>query len=264
MGIKIKVGWILMTLMVFAPSITFANNFFNERYRGWLWFEEKPREEKKKVIRNKSKEFTKEEMEEIKRKNEEFKEELELLKHVMIRYPNDLEHVKRYKEKEKIMLDNAMNLSRSFLMVNFLNPDLADKLENPQNMYGRRVRKEIEEEERERKIKSLAKNVELFVFIQSDCKHCELLEKHLKRFANIYGFKVEAVSFDGLESKYFKTHFNKELIEKLELKVMPVVIAVTNDSILRFELARGAVSVADFEDNAVLMSDYLSKRGGVR
>jgi conjugal transfer pilus assembly protein TraF len=261
---KIIILILVQVLIQIVPTCAYANNFFNERYRGWLWFEEKPKEEKKKVIKRKSKEFNKEEMEEIKRKNEEFKEELELLKHVMIRYPNDLEHVRRYKEKEKIMLENAINLSKSFLMVNFLNPDLADQLENPQNMYGRKVKKEIDEEERERKIKSLAKNVELFVFIQADCKHCELLEKHLKRFANIYGFQVEAVSRDGSSSKYFKTHFNKELIEKLDLTVMPAVVAVTNDSRLRFELARGAVSVADFEDNAVLMSDYLSRSGGVR
>ena len=38
---------------------------------------------------------------------------------------------------------------------------------------------------------------------------------------------------------------------------MPTVIAVTNDSSLRFELARGAVSVADLEDNSLLMAKYL-------
>ena len=79
----------------------------------------------------------------------------------------------------------------------------------------------------------------------------------MARFANIYGFKVEAVSIDGTKSRYFKTHTNTELIERLQLKEMPTVIAVTNDSSLRFELARGAVSVADLEDNSLLMAKYL-------
>ena len=37
--------------------------------------------------------------------------------------------------------------------------------------------------------------------------------------------------------QYFKTHTNTELIERLQLKEMPTVITVTNDSSLRFELA---------------------------
>lgn len=248
---------VLMFLMI-MPSCAYGQNFFEQRYRGWLWFEEKEKpQEISPQTENKSREFTKEEMQEIKRKNEQFKEELELLKHVMIRYPGNLEHVRRYKEKEKIMLDNAMILSKSFLMTNFLNPDIADQLENPQNLYGRRTKKEIEDEQNEKTIKGLAKNVELFIFMQGNCKHCELLEKHLASFAGKYGFNVEAVSADGTQSKYFKTNFNDEVIEKLELKQMPTVIAVTNDSSVRFELARGAVSIADLEETSLLMAQYL-------
>lgn len=249
---------VMLVLVMLMPSFSYGQNFFDQRYRGWLWFEEK---EKPQAIspkkEDKRREFSKEEMQEIKRQNEQFKEELELLKHVMIRYPENLEHVRRYKEKEKIMLDNAMLLSKSFLMTNFLNPDIADQLENPQNLYGRRTKKEIEDEQNEKTIKGLAKNVELFIFMQGDCRHCELLEKHLARFATKYGFTVEAVSADGTKSKYFKTHFNKELLKKLELKQMPTVIAVTNDSSLRFELARGAVSIADLEETSLLMGQYL-------
>ena len=117
--------------------------------------------------------------------------------------------------------------------------------------------KEQEEKQNSATLKAIAKKVELFLFFKSDCNHCEVLEKHLARFADIYGFKVEAVSIDGTKSRYFKTHTNTELIEQLQLKEMPTVIAVTNDSSLRFELARGAVSVADLEDNSLLMAKYL-------
>jgi len=196
-------------------------------------------------------------MEAIKTENENFAHELELLRHVMIRYPDNLEYVRKYKEKEKIMLDNAQILGHSFLMANFLNPDIANHLEAPQNIYGRKALKEDEEKQNSATLKAIAKRVELFLFFKSNCNHCEVLEKHLARFANIYGFKVEAVSIDGTKSRYFKTHTNTELIERLQLKEMPTVIAVTNDSSLRFELARGAVSVADLEDNSLLMTKYL-------
>jgi hypothetical protein len=260
---KINIWIFLIIVLQALPSMAMAaNSFFDQRYRGWLWFEEKEKPTPPETL-DKNREFTREEMIEIKEQNEKFKEELELLKHVMIRYPDNIEHVRRYKEKEKIMLSNAMKLSHSFLMTNFLNPDIANQLEAPQNIYGRKALKENEEKQKSQKLKNLAKKVELFLFFQGDCNHCELLEKHLARFANIHGFKVEAVSQDGIKSKYFKTHTNKELIEQLQLKEMPTVIAVTNDSKIRFELARGAVSVADLEDSSLLMGKYLDEHQNI-
>ena len=254
---------LVILLLSLVPTLSFADegSFWDQRYRGWMWFEETEKEVKEEEW-PKTRKFTTEEMEQIKEKNERFAKELELLKHVMIRYPDNLEHVRRYKEKEKIMLDNAMVLGRSFMMANFLNPDLNDQLENPQNLYGRRTKAEIDEKLNSEKLKQVAKEVELFLFFKGDCLYCEILEKHLARFAGLYGFKVEAVSTDGANSRYFKTHHNnKELIEKLALKQMPTVIAVTNDSSLRFELARGAVSVADLENNSLLMHKYLEALG---
>lgn len=42
---------------------------------------------------------------------------------------------------------------------------------------------------------------------------------------------------------------------------MPTVIAVVNDTRERFELARGAVSIADLEDKALLLAKYLGVAG---
>ena len=60
-------------------------------------------------------------------------------------------------------------------------------------------------------------------------------------------------------SSYFKTHASRKLIKALGLEVMPTVIAVVNDTRQRFELARGAVSVADLEEKALLLVNYLDK-----
>jgi DUF4097 and DUF4098 domain-containing protein YvlB len=42
-------------------------------------------------------------------------------------------------------------------------------------------------------------------------------------------------------------------------KVMPTVIAVTNDSSVRFELTRGAVSIADLEEKSLLMAKRMKE-----
>jgi hypothetical protein len=243
----------------------YASSFFEDdslRERGWLWFEEKEQDSKQETLKEQATTSypTQEQMERAKLENEQFKEDLENLRHMMIRYPDNLSYIRLYKEKEKQMLDGAMLLARNFAMVNFLNPDIADQLKTPQNIYGRNIAREQKELLNKQIIKSLSDKIELFVFRQANCAHCSVLEKHLNSFANTYGFKVEAVSADDSISSYFKTHNNQALIKQLALTVMPTVIAVTKNSSMRFELARGAVSIPDLEDNALLLAEFLKNQ----
>jgi conjugal transfer pilus assembly protein TraF len=252
---------ILIPLLQLAPEYAYAkSDFFNQSYRGWLWFEEKERDNtddlKQEALDN-SHTPTKEEMQQAKLENEEFKEELENLRHMMIRYPDNINYIRLYKEKEQQMLGGAMVLARNFAMTNFLNPNLADQLKAPQNIYGRNVLKSEKKAQDQQIIKSLVPQIELFVFREDNCAHCLLLEKHLESFANKYGFNVEAISKDESKSKYFKTHNNPAITKALNLDVMPTVIAVTKDSSMRFELARGAVSIPDLEDKVLLLAEYL-------
>ena len=249
---------LLLCFTILLPA-TIANakeSFFDQQYRGWLWFEENKQENKE--SREKSSSYpSQEEMQQAKLKNEKFKEELENLRHMIVRYPDNLHYIRLYKEKEKKMLDGAETLASNFAMVNFLNPDIADQLKTPQNMYGRDVQRMEKEKQDSLILKSLVSKIELFVFRQNNCTHCQLLEKHLNSFANKYGFQVDAVSADHSSSSYFKTHSHPEIIKQLNLTVMPTVIAVTKDSRMRFELARGAVSIPDLEDKALLLAKVL-------
>lgn len=197
-------------------------------------------------------------MQRAKSANEQFTEELEGLRHMMVRYPDNLNYIRLYKEKEKEMLDGAMTLSANFAMTNFLNPDIADQLQAPQNIYGRNVAKAERQSQEMQILQSLAGKVELFIFREENCAHCPVLEKHLYSFAKKYGFQVEAVSADHSKSSYFKTHNNPEIIKQLELTIMPTVIAVLKDSSRRFELVRGAVSIPDLEERALLLVQYLN------
>lgn len=252
--------FILASLLICLKSIDSLagrGDFFEQNYRGWLWFEQQEQEESAEHSHSMP---TKAQVHQAKLDNELFKLELEGLRHLMVRYPDNLGYIRLYKEKEKQMLDNAMTLATNFAMVNFLNPDIANQLLRPQNIYGRNIVKAEKEKTDQQIIGSLIDKVELFIFRQENCAHCSLLEKHLHLFAKKYGFKVEAVSADNSISNYFKTHNNPEIIKKLALRVMPTVIAVTKDSSQRFELARGAVSIPDLEDKALLLEEFLSKQ----
>ena len=250
---------IFILLTLFTSSVFAKEEFFEQRYRGWLWFDQQMTPQPSEVEMKQEKKVTKEEMLKAKADNEQFKEELALLKHLMLRHPDNLEYIRLYKMKEKEMLEKAVILGSNWQLVNFLNPEIVDELRQPENMYGRKIQDEEQNKRQQKMIQSLAGKVELFVFRQKDCPYCSYLEKHLANFAGKYGFKVEAVSNDQSTSSYFKTHASRKLIKALGLEVMPTVIAVVNDTRQRFELARGAVSVADLEEKALLLVNYLDK-----
>jgi conjugal transfer pilus assembly protein TraF len=254
---------IFIFLVAISSIASAAPSFFDQRYRGWIWFEEKEKEkvERKEEEQNQlqQSEPTEEEYAKARKEIEQFATDLEKLKFMMLRYPNNLEHIKRYKEKEAIMLQNALQLSGNYAMANFLNPELADELVSPANLYGRTLKKQVDQAEQEQELKLVAKKVELFFFFSESCPYCQTMAKHLNSFAKKHGFIVTAVSPDGSKSQYFKTHHAPEIIKQLALEVMPTVIAVTNDSSIRFELARGAVSIPELEEKALLMSKRMEQ-----
>jgi len=251
----------LLVIQFLSVSAIAKPDFFEQRYRGWLWFEERKKiEEETKTPEELPAMPTLEQMQRAKKENEKFARELELLRHLVVRYPDNLEYIRLYKLKEKMMMDDAQTLGANWLMVNFLNPEIINELEHPQNIYGRDILRKEKKGQNKLILTILSQKVELFVFRQDDCPYCATLEKHLNNFASKYGFKVEAISPDNSQSNYFKTNSAPELISALGLSVMPTVIAVVNDSRQRFELARGAVSVADLEDKALLLAEYLENQ----
>ncbi|RYE27584.1 MAG: hypothetical protein EOP45_00695, partial [Sphingobacteriaceae bacterium] len=153
----------------------------------------------------------------------------------------------------------AITLDHSHRLALLRSPDLVDHLKNPINLYGKKIKEKVDEENNTKKIKQLSTMVELFLFFSSSCPYSLHLEPVLHKFADKYGFKVEAVSLDGdgSQSRYFTTHHNKDLIASLELQFTPTIILVTNDSSIRFELIRGAASLNEIEEQSLLALEHL-------
>jgi hypothetical protein len=250
-------GVLMMLFLAFLEVALGAEAFFEQRHRGWLWFDERERQEETHHQDVPKEQDIKELAQVAKQENEAFAAELELLRHLAVRHPENLEYVLAYKKKEQEMYDNAGQLAKSWLMVNFLNPDLVDELENPQNIYGRDSKKQYEEQQKQANLKFLAGQIEIFVLRQDGCIYCQILEKHLEHFAHNFGFVVEAIAPDNSQSPYFPTHNSPEMIKALNTEIMPVVIAVVKDTRERFELARGAVSVIDLQEKALMLFEHL-------
>lgn len=237
------------------PSTGYAKNFFEQRYRGWLWFEEPAKEEIKgsNALKTRSNNIT---PAEARKEIEQFARELEDLKFVMMARPTP-ENVRAYREKEKFMWDHSLNIHDAWDMANLMYPEQRDLINNPVNVHAVKAKRAIEFETNQAKITQLAKSFDLVLFFEPTCKYCALLSPVLKTFSEQYGFNVEAVSSSGAGHEYFKTAKATGLANQLGITAFPTIIAISHDGKTAFELIRGYVSLSELEEYSLLAIKYL-------
>jgi conjugal transfer pilus assembly protein TraF len=256
---KLQIWIVLFIALQALPSIAMASSsFFDERYRGWFWFENKQKnaDDSARNQNNRAADIT---PMEAKAEIEQFAKELEELKFMMLARPSP-ENVKAYRDKEKQMWDQAETLHDSWDMANLLYPEQRDLINNPVNVHGVKAKRAMQEEENTQKIKELAKDFDLVLFFSDSCKYCALLSPVLKSFGEQYGFRIDAVSSNNVKHEYFKTANAPQLIERLGVTAFPTVIAVSHDSKTAFELIRGYVSISELEEYSLLAAKYLEEQ----
>ena len=239
----------LLIILIFSTTQSMALGFLGERYKGWLWFEEKPKDEEKVELKMTP--------ETAKQSVEQFAKELEDSRFLMMAEPSP-KTVKDYRDKEQLMWQNAQKLHDAWDLANLLYPEQRDLINNPVNIHAVKAKRSLATDDRVQQIKALAQEYELVLFFSSDCKYCQMLSPILKSFATKYGFKVEAVNaIDQAEHPDFKTVNAKSLVEKLNVVAFPTVIAVSRDGKNAMELIRGLVSMSELEDYSVLFAKHL-------
>ncbi len=234
-----------------------ATNFYDQRYRGWLWFEESNLSTKKDNIKPQTAQMQSDiSPAEAKAAIESFAKELEDLKFMMLARPS-VQNIKAYRDKEKEMWDKALKLHDNWDMANLLYPEQRDLINNPVNVHAVKAKRSIQRAEDAKHIKEFATKFTLVLFFDANCKYCKLFSPVLKSFAEDYGFIVEAVSGSNSKHQYFKTSNNQQLIEQLGIKAFPTVIVVSNDGETAFELIRGYVSISELEEYSLLAIKHL-------
>jgi conjugal transfer pilus assembly protein TraF len=242
-------------IICFLTSPCVAIDFFEQRYRGWYWFENKPVTQNM-TLKESSQPVNDISSTEARAEIEQFAHELEELKFMMLARPNH-ENVKAYRDKEKQMWNQAETLHDSWDMANLLYPEQRDLINNPVNVHGMKAKRALQEEVNIVKIKNFAKDFDLVLFFSEDCKYCQLLSPILKNFAQQYGFNIEAISAIGTKHEFFKTTSAPQLIERLDIEAFPTIIAISHDSKIAFELIRGYVSASELEEYSLLAIKWL-------
>jgi len=244
----------LVSIALF-PFTSLAAGFFEERYRGWLWFEDTTKVRKEENAQNSNSITPKAAKIEI----EQLKSELDDLRFVMMARPTP-ENVKLYREKEALMWQKALELHDAWSMANLLYPEQQDLINNPINVHAVKMKREEDRKNNEEQIRQLAKGFDLVLFFQSNCKYCQVFSPVLKAFGDKYGFNIEAISMDHSKHELFKTANLPDLVTSLGITAAPTVIAISHDSSIAFELIRGYVTLSELEDYSLTAIEYLKNK----
>ncbi len=246
---------LLLICISFAAYASEEKGFFNERYRGWLWFEEE-----RQKLRQASQEVETEDAtitpEEAKAEIELLAKELDDAKYVMLARPSP-QNIKAYMQKEATIWKNIEVLQKAWEVASFLYPEHNDLIKEPVNVHAVKLKREIDEIEQTKLIKSFAAEFDLILFLKDHCKFCEAFEPVLQNFSQSFGFKTEAVAIDGAKSKYFVTQNLPSLATKLGISASPTLVAVRKDGKFAFELARGFLSLTELETHSARAAQYL-------
>lgn len=241
----------------YALEVNNKKGFLSDRYRGWLWFEEKQLE--KPTRKSDTSIETSITPEDAKKEIEELKEKMEEKRNVMMARPS-AETVRDYVELEEVMWKKALALDSAYRQAKFRYPKYFDKLQDPQNVHAVKFKRKLDNEELANKIKDFATKFDLVLFSRGNCSYCAEFAPVLKRFSDMYGFNVDEASIDGEMSGLFKGRKMTDLAHKLGIEATPTVVAVSRDGRNAFELIRGYVAISELEEYVGLAVDYLKSQ----
>lgn len=249
----------LLILILLVPSLGHADGFFDERYGGWLWFEEKRKTNTKQNSFHQENQKRSEYIspEDARAEVEQFAKELEDAKYVMLARPSP-KNVKNYKDKEAHMWKSAQKLQESWDIANFLYPEHQNLIEEPVNVHAVKLKREVDRDNALQLIYSLAKEFDLVLFFKGDCKYCKAFEPVLKSFGETYDFKIEAVTMDNSESEYFHTVSMPRLVKDLGIDAAPTLVAVSKDGKTAFELIKGYAAISELEEYTIRAAKHLA------
>ena len=241
-----------LAITILSNTTYAENSFFNERYRGWIWFEEKELEDK---VNKRKEKITAEEAE---REIEALRQDMDKTRSIMIARPSP-ESVRDYVALEEIMWDRALALDRAYRQAKFMYPEYFDKLKDPTNVHAVKFKRKLENEAMGDKIKDFASKFDLVLFSKGACPYCKEFAPILKHFSEDYGFKTEEASMDGEMTGLFDGKTILELASRLGIEASPTVVAISKDGKHAFEMIRGYVTTSELEEYAVLAKDYVEK-----
>ena len=257
-----KITWIILLLLLqlLSEVASAKESFFDQgnQYRGFYWFEQERdvdsgTQEQKPPLTFDSLPAS-EAIENIKERKEKLAKARAVMMELSFQDAPRQEIYKavlHYKMLENQMRDSGMELAGAWEMVNFTNPELIDRINNPVNVPANRVKRADERKRMMFKIKQFASKYDLVLFEQASCPYCQAFKPIIERFVATHGFKLDIVG-NKLE--------HIELINALNIEAAPTLVAVRKDGRDAFELARSLLTLSELEQQVMLATELLENK----
>lgn len=254
---NIKAPWKILLALGVSVSASYGDSFFKDHARGWHWYEamplpeeEPPSEVQEQVTQEKPAAPALKTPSELVKA---YREELENRLHRAWIDPTP-KNIKSYQEMQKDMMDRSKVFSHTWLQTVFQNPELDHTLVSPVNQQARHLQLDLEKDRTRKTIQALSQENGLFFFFAGDCPHCHTFAPIVKRFSELYGWNVIAISVDGGSLPEFPDAQNDNgLFQAWEVKVLPSLYAVNPSTKTVIPVAYGVTAMDEMESRIMTL-----------
>lgn len=242
------------------PVVTAPQNYFDDRERGWFWYEDPlPEPEKKKAkkaqspVASSAPKLSPREI--LKKQGEDWEDAMANA----ILYPSQ-ENYRRYMAMTSQIMQQSQNFATGFKRALWVTPEYDYTLKNPTTPQAIAARNEERFIANADNLYSAAKKYGLLFFLRSDCPYCHRFAPVLKKFADFYGFEVIPVSVDGGGlPEYPNPRKNHALGRKLNISVVPALFLLNPDTNAVATVSYGFVGWTELVEKMLVAIEAIEK-----
>ena len=240
-----------MRMLLFCCLVSSIQaHFFNEKARGWYWYEKKPDVPKKEKPDQKA-DPSKERRSATELLAEHRKEVEEALANSILTPTRaNIETYQKLQHKWVALSERFSNV----WMRNLLDhPELDATVQNPTSQYGVSLKKELDQTRMEESVRALSSQYGLFFIYQGRCKFCKGMALVVRLLSEKYGWKVLGISQDGVILPEFPDSKQDNGISSAwGIKGVPAVFVVNPESETVTPIGHGMISLEQLEKNLIL------------
>ena len=242
-------GRLIFITFVLAVSNLQAH-FFNEKAKGWHWYQ--PQRDVASDMKDRSKPF---EANKPKSATDELSEKRKVLEEAMaesVLRPTP-QNVARVQKLQYQWLNQSQKFSGIWMQNLLQNPNLDATVKHPVTQFGIHLKKEDDQLRLEARVKSLSQNYGLFFIYQGHCKFCQGMAGVVKQLSDKYGWKVLGISQDGhILPEFPESKRDNGISHAWGIKGVPAVFVVNPETEQVIPIGHGLISLDQLERNLIL------------
>jgi len=236
---------------LFVPLFSYASFYEGDKYQGFYYFEELNHKSKQ---TNEEENFKPQTSEEALYLMEREKKRLEGARALAILNPSQ-ENLLDYFEKRNRIIDRSVVFSERGAIALLEHPKFGPEPKNPTTSFGIEFRKRQEEKRKEHVVKKLGENFFLLVVGAGEEDWSELAASIGESFQRALDWDVRFLTTNKKPSTSpLKTHFNRHLLDSLNLEETPAFFMVEPEQGKVIPLGAGAPSVSHLMENILLQA----------